>query len=671
MTCLMSAIAKSEASAQPPNSLVGLHFSSTLRPTLDTSWRETHDGAPVFDRKTEILVGACLQRARRERTRLTCTTLAALVVLGLLVLVPACARAGSFTIAWSGDPTAHGFLPKTDAGAACAYPGAAASAQAGTMPSFGACFFIFNAPGAATITSVHATGRFSKASSSDNLCAQSFADVGSPSPLNLCSAGDFDQTIPVASGRWVELGLRNKFNAPIGISTPNANNVNLASGTISLDDPSLPTVSLAGQLPAWITGDAISQTWSASDPESSIAAASYQIDGAAALGLLGDGCQDIFVCGTTRGGAFTLGGLSQLPDGAHTLTLTATSAGGAAVTSVPFATDHTPPAFVGDPTLERTTRTISWYLSDQTSGIASIALALNGTTLTPTLTATAAATWLATATIPSGLALGSATLTATIRDTAGNTATHSYTLPPDPPPPPATPGSSAAGVAMHAQQPKLTATARSACPLSASARSGRAKHHQHLARVLVLAGHLLRVDGALGCAAGANQPLTITLVNAAHPHLSRTWHATTHANGTYTAWLRPRISGAITVDYTGSATLQPANTRTRQSIRVVPIINAHFTAQRTSAGFLNPTVQGNFLPAPGATVTLTWQARIPGGTWQLIGPLTATVKPNHNGSFRQHLHLGPIDPHAQLRLIYIATPGAPYATTASPPQHLH
>jgi hypothetical protein len=121
---------------------------------------------------------------------------------------------------------------------------------------------------------MHTTGRFNKASNSANLCAQSFADVGSPSPLNLCTGGDFDQIIPIASGRWVEIGLRNKFDAPISVTTANANNVNLASGAISLDDPSLPAASLAGQIPAWVTSDTISLTWSASDPESSIGAAS-------------------------------------------------------------------------------------------------------------------------------------------------------------------------------------------------------------------------------------------------------------------------------------------------------------------------------------------------------------------------------------------------------------
>ncbi|MDP9259243.1 MAG: hypothetical protein M3Q31_22205 [Actinomycetota bacterium] len=595
-----------------------------------------------------------------------------MTVLSALFLAPTSVVAGPFTIAWSGDPTAHGFLPKTDAGAPCAYPGAAASAQAGTIPSFGACFFIFNAPSAATITSVHTIGRFNKASTSANLCAQSFADVGSPAPLNLCTGGDFDQTIPVASGRWVEIGLRNKFDAPIGVSTANANNVNLSTGSINLDDPSLPAASLAGQIPAWVAGDAISLAWSASDPESSIAATTYQADGAAAVGLLGDGCQDVFVCGVTRGGGFTLGGLSQASDGPHTVVLTAASAGGAASAAVQFATDHTPPAFIGDPSIDRSSRTISWFISDQTSGIANIDETLDSTKLTPNLSKGAAATWLASTTIPNGLAFGSATLTATIRDAAGNTTTRSYTIPADPPPAatPATPTTASERAQASGLQPAL-ADARAACPLTAKAAITRGTHRRTPARLRVLAGHLVRVDGTLGCTAGANQPLTIILVNAAHPRLTHAWHTTTRTDGGYTVWLRPRISGRITAAFLGSPALQSTSASAREIVRVVPIIHAHFTARRTPAGFLNPTVHGTFLPSPGAPATLAWQARIPGGRWQLIGSLASTVRPKSDGTFVRRLHLGAIDPHAQLRLIYLGIAGGPYATAASRPQQLH
>ena len=105
-------------------------------------------------------------------------------------------------------------------------------------------------------------------------------------------------------------------------------------------------------------------------------------------------------------------------------------------------------------------------------------------------------------------------------------------------------------------------------------------------------------------------------------------------------------------------------------MRVVPVIHAHFTAHRTPTGFINPIVHGNVLPSPGASITLAWQARIPGGRWQLIGPLAATVRPKSDGTFVRQLHVGPLDLRVQLRLIYLGIAGGPYATAASRPQFL-
>ena len=105
-------------------------------------------------------------------------------------------------------------------------------------------------------------------------------------------------------------------------------------------------------------------------------------------------------------------------------------------------------------------------------------------------------------------------------------------------------------------------------------------------------------------------------------------------------------------------------------MRVVPIIRAHFVAHRIAAGFVNPTVHGKLLPSPGAATTLAWQARLPGGRWQLIGPLAATVRPKSDGTFVRQLHVGPLDRRIQLRLIYLGVSGGPYATAASRPQSL-
>jgi hypothetical protein len=186
----------------------------------------------------------------------------------------------------------------------------------------------------------------------------------------------------------------------------------------------------------------------------------------------------------------------------------------------------------------------------------------------------------------------------------------------------------------------------------------------------VRAGQLIRVDGTLACATSASQPLTVILVNASHPRLTHAWHTTTRSDGGYTVWLRPRISGRITTGYPGSPTLQSSSASPRELVRLVPIIRAHFTARRTRTGFVNPVAHGSMLPRHGASITLTWQARIPGGRWQLIGPLAATVRPKSDGTFVRQLHVGPLDPHIQLRLIYLGTAGGPYATAASTTQFL-
>lgn len=162
----------------------------------------------------------------------------------------------------------------------------------------------------------------------------------------------------------------------------------------------------------------------------------------------------------------------------------------------------------------------------------------------------------------------------------------------------------------------------------------------------------------------------MTLLNAAHARLAQVWKTTTREDGRYMVWIRPRISGVIVVGYSGSATVQSVSVAARERVRVVPIIRAQFTASRTPDGFINPIVHGRFLPARGAPVTLAWQARIPGGRWQLIGPLAATVRPKIDGTFFGQLRVGPFDAHAELRLVYLGISGGPYATASSPAQRL-
>ena len=241
------------------------------------------------------------QRVRRAR------------VLGVFVATSSVALAGTFQISWSGDPQSHGLVPKTDLGAPCAYPGAATSALAGTFPGSGGCFLIFNAPGAATIQSMSVTGQYSKATASPNLCAHSFSDIGSPSPLNLCDAGAFSQLIPVANGRWTEIGLYNKTTTPIALATSNANNVNFASGTITLDDPTPPALSLSGSVPAFVGGDALGFQFAASDPESRAGSVAWSLDGAGGGALVGRRLRRCLRVRHRLDRSFTASGLAGLP----------------------------------------------------------------------------------------------------------------------------------------------------------------------------------------------------------------------------------------------------------------------------------------------------------------------------------------------------------------------
>ena len=99
------------------------------------------------------------------------------------------------------------------------------------------------------------------------------------------------------------------------------------------------------------------------------------------------------------------------------------------------------------------------------------------------------------------------------------------------------------------------------------------------------AGRLLRVDGALACAGNAGQAITVALHNPAFPKRVQIWNAKTKLDGTFTAWLRPRISGTILAAFAGSPDLQPTSVQTARQVRIVPVIRATFHANRTAYDF--------------------------------------------------------------------------------------
>ena len=74
-------------------------------------------------------------------------------------------------------------------------------------------------------------------------------------------------------------------------------------------------------------------------------------------------------------------------------------------------------------------------------------------------------------------------------------------------------------------------------------------------------------------------------------------------------------------------------------------------------------VAGRFLPAPGGSFTLRWQARVPHGRWQWIGATNEQTVVRPNGTFKGSWTPGAaIDPRVQYRLV-LTPNAAPYSTS--------
>jgi hypothetical protein len=576
-----------------------------------------------------------LKTAARPLRRARIITLASLAMLSCVV-VPSVAPAGTFQIGWSGDPQSHGLAPKTDLGAPCTYPGAAASALAGTFPGSGGCFFIFNAPGAATIQSLTVTGQFNKASTSPNLCAHSFSDIGSPSPLNLCNGGSFSQVIPVANGRWTEIGLYNKTTTPIAIGTSNANNVNLAGGTITLDDPTPPGLSLSSAIPAFVGGDALGFQFAASDPESRAGSVTWSLDGAGGGGLVADGCADVFVCGTDSSGSFTAGGLASLADGPHTVTVAATSAGGTSQQQRVFVTDHTAPAVTSGLSVDYGTRTVTLLASDNTSGIAAATLYADGavlpTTLSPAL-GKPAGTITLTGVIPASARLDGAIIDLSASDgaTPANTldtrpgTAPKLVIPIRPTPPPAAPETS--GASGTAEGPSGAASAQQ--PVTAIARSRGVTLRARGSRRTVTYGQRLWVTGTITVAPGVASPTRVLviarpLVAAYAKRFSAHIITAVRPDGSYAVRIRPNLISHLRVialpatgpTHLAELTLGEIGVRAR-------ITNVRVLARGT-ASLTDPTITARVRPAvPG--LRLSWLARAHGVARAICSPAEQPV----------------------------------------------
>ena len=528
------------------------------------------------------------------------------------------ASAGTFPIAWNGDPQTHGLAPKTDQSAPCHHVGAATSLYAGTLATYGGCFWLFNAPGAATIQSLAITGHFTKASTSANLCARSFADTASANPLNQCTAGDFSQTI-TAGGKWIEIGLYNKYTAPITIGTTDANNANFATGTLTLDDPTPPSLILSSDAPAFLGGDSLSLNYTAADPESRAGSVSWTLDGAGGGALVSDNCTDVYACGTTATGTFAPAGLSALADGPHTIRLVAHSPGGDTGQEIRFATDHTAPQLTSGLTVDYDKRRVSLLVQDTTSGIASATLYADGTAI-PTITSPAAGkpagTLVASGVIPAGARLDGATIDLAARDSAtpANTldtrasSDAHLVIPIRPTPPaapaptgsttgdqPASPGGPAAGATAAVSQNGVTMSIR-------------------VNRRVITYGQRLWVTGKLVVASGATTPTRILVV--ARPlrrEFAKRYRRSTivpvRKDGSFAARLAPALVSTIKV--IALADHQPAHlaeaTLGRIGVRV-RITNVRVTALLIGQ-YNDPALSAQVLPAvPG--MQLLWVAKV-------------------------------------------------------------
>ena len=604
----------------------------------------------------------------------------ALILVVASLCFPTAALAGTFQIGWNGDGTItqHGFVAKTDAGAGCNFPGNATAAKAGSFPGSGGCFFLFNAPGGASIQSVQVSGHFSKATSSANLCTRSFAGIGSPDPLSVCSGGDFSKTIPVANGPWVELGIYNQSSSAItpAFSTDNANNALFLSGTVTLDDSTPPSLSVTGTVPAFIGSDSLPLHFAANDSESRAGFVAWNLDGAGGAALVADGCTDIFVCGTGSFGDFTVGGLSVLADGAHTIHVAAHSAGGDSAQDIHFATDHTVPQVVSGLTTDYQARKVSVYVQDATSGLDAVTLYADADPI-PTTTSPApgkpAGTLLVTGVIPTSQRLDGAVIDLVARDSA-TPANLLDTRPTQPkvlivpvrPAPPASANPSSGTSSSTAATGATTAASatRAATTIVLTVRRSAAKTSRGIAPLIrVAAGRALRITGKLTNATTSGEPIVLSLGSG---QSAQHWITRTTAGGSFRVLVYPRTGGRVRAGYRGSPTSAPSMRVSRTRIIVIPRIIARFTARVVAGGYRDPIVRGLFLPRTGASVVLAWQARRgPRGLWTLVGGLDSTIHPDARGRIVGTLRAS-FAADVQLRLIYLPTARGPYGTAASP-----
>ena len=433
-------------------------------------------------------------------------------------------------------------------------------------------------------------------------------------PLSQCAAGNFAKAIP-AGGRWIELGIYNKYSAPITLTTTDANNINFASGTVSLDDPTPPSLSVTGTIPAFTSADSLALHFAASDPESRAGSVAWNLDGSGGGALVADGCTDVFLCGTSAAADFTVGGLAALADGAHTIHLAAHSAGGDAAQDIHFQTDNTEPAITSGLSVDYDSRTVSLYAQDQTSGIAAATLYADGDAI-PTTTTVAvgkpAGTLLVAGVIPAGARLDGAAIDlvakdsatpANLLDTRGDATRLTIPVRPTPPQlPPASSGPAGSGAASQSA-PSVSSVSQDGVTMSV-----------RLSRRLVRFGQRLFLAGRIAVAPGIAMPTRVRILARpiAAPFARRYRVAKivrVRPDGSFAARIRPILISRLQATALADSSETALATARLGRVNVRARITAIRVTATGVASVTDPTVTARVQPAiPG--LRLGWIARL-------------------------------------------------------------
>ena len=251
-------------------------------------------------------------------------------LIGLALVVPAAARADPFNVAWGGPVPITSAGWTTNAGhPACSFAGNGTIALGvGTYGPGVGCYWHMAAPGSATILSVTVSSYGFRKASPSQVCGLTFGAQNVPALFESCRDVNGSDVITTNSlARTVDVGIAVRDSLGATITNGVANNVSFTSGWTTFNDPTPPVVAWSTS-PSIQTSDAMNIPWDVTDAESHPHHVDVILDGSLAATLSSDSCDSVWACGGHLAGTATIGGLTALADGLHTVTVRGTSAGG-------------------------------------------------------------------------------------------------------------------------------------------------------------------------------------------------------------------------------------------------------------------------------------------------------------------------------------------------------